>query len=149
MLHKRGRGGIAARLMILLVVILWGALAPVVSAEQPQSTPTPGVPAEGVYIVQAGDTLYSIARRHGVTVDELVAWNNIPDPSQIKPGQKIAIRGPAVGAASQPSSDEEVSVAIRGKSISWSTSVRTILVFGAIFLVLIVMLSVVDRFRKR
>ena len=149
MLHKRGRGEIAVLPMILLLVMLWGALAPAVSAEQPESTPTPGVPAEGVYTVQAGDTLYSIARRHGVTVDELVAWNDIPDPRQIKPGQKIAIKEPTVGAASQPSSDEDVSVAIRGKSISWSTSVRTIVVFGAIFLVLIVMLSVVDRFRKR
>jgi hypothetical protein len=149
MLHERGRGETAALRMILLVLILWGTLAPVVSAEQPGSTPTPGAPTEGVYIVQAGDTLYSIARRHGVTVDELVAWNDIPDPSKIKPGQKIAIKASAVGAASQPSSDEDVSVAIRGRSISWSTSVRTIVIFGAIFLVLIAMLSVVDRFRKR
>ena len=149
MLHKRGRGGIAVLLMLLLVMVLWVTLAPVVSAEQPESTPTPGAPVEEVYIVQAGDTLYSIARKHGVTVDDLLAWNDIPDPRQIKPGQKIAIKGPTVGAASQPSSDEEVSVAIRGRSISWSTSVRTIVVFGAIFLVLIVMLSIVDRFRKR
>jgi hypothetical protein len=149
MLHKRRRGETAALRTILLVLMLWGALAPAASAEQPGSTPTPGAPTEGIYIVQAGDTLYSIARKHGVTVDQLVAWNDIPDPSKIKPGQKIAIKESAIGAASQPSSDEDVSVAIRGRSVSWSTSVRTIVVFGAIFLVLIVLLSVVDRFRKR
>jgi hypothetical protein len=146
MRHKRGRGGLAV-LAILLVAVLWGMLAPVASAEQPAPTPTPDASA-GVYTVQSGDTLYSIARKHGVTVDDLQSWNNIPDKSQIKVGQKIVIKAVAVGAASEETSSEETSVEITGKSVSWSTSLRTIVVFGAIFLVLIVLMSVADRLRR-
>lgn len=147
MLHSRGWWGFVAS-VVLLSAVLWGALVPVASAEQPATTPTPGAFTEGVYTVKAGDTLYSIARKHGVTVDDLLAWNNIPDPSKIKVGQKIAINKSAVGAAVVEPEDEGPSIAFTGKSTSWSASIRTIIIFGAIFLVLIVLLSVVDRIRR-
>jgi spore coat assembly protein SafA len=45
-----------------------------------------------VYIVQPGDTLYLIARRFGITLDQLLAANpQITDPSRIFPGQRINI----------------------------------------------------------
>ena len=48
------------------------------------------------YTVQSGDTLYAIARRFGVTVDQILASNpDITDPSMIYPGQVIDI--PAAG----------------------------------------------------
>jgi LysM repeat protein len=43
------------------------------------------------YIVQAGDTLFSIAQRCGTTVDALQAANNIPSPEYIFPGQQLTI----------------------------------------------------------
>jgi Tfp pilus assembly protein FimV len=147
MLYKRGWGGFAAWVM-LWGAVLWGALAPVASAAQPAPTPTPDASAGGVYTVQSGDTLYSIARKHGVTVDDLLAWNDIPNPSQIKVGQKIVVKGSAVGAAVVETSPQDASVEIKGRSSSWSMSIRTIVIFGAIFLVLIVLLSIVDRIRR-
>jgi hypothetical protein len=147
MVHNRGWWGFVAS-VVLLSVVLWGALVPVASANQPAATPTPGASTEGVYIVKAGDTLYSIAKKHGVTVDDLQAWNNIPDPSRIKVGQKIAIKASSVGAAVVEPQDEDASISFTGKSTSWSASVRTIVIFGAIFLVLIVLLSIVDRIRR-
>jgi LysM repeat protein len=42
------------------------------------------------YIVVKGDTLYGIARRHGITVDTLVKLNNLAD-SNIHPGQKLTL----------------------------------------------------------
>ncbi|HID87412.1 MAG TPA: LysM peptidoglycan-binding domain-containing protein [Anaerolineae bacterium] len=43
------------------------------------------------YIVQWCDTLYSIARRFGTTVDAIVQRNNIADPNKIRVGQKLII----------------------------------------------------------
>lgn len=45
----------------------------------------------GTHIVQRGDTLYSIARRYGVSVANLLSMNNISNPSQIEVGQRIRI----------------------------------------------------------
>ena len=44
-----------------------------------------------VYIVKSGDTLYGIAIRYGVTVDELVRKNGIANRNLIFPGQRIII----------------------------------------------------------
>ena len=44
-----------------------------------------------VYVVQKGDTLTKIAHRYGVTVADLVRWNNIANPNLILVGQKIKI----------------------------------------------------------
>ena len=43
------------------------------------------------YVVVKGDTLWGIAKAYGVTVDQLVEWNNIPNRNLIHPGDKIKI----------------------------------------------------------
>ena len=43
--------------------------------------------ADGTYTVKSGDTLSAIANDFGVTVDQLVRWNNISNPNLIKVGQ--------------------------------------------------------------
>lgn len=49
-------------------------------------------PPGRTYVVQPGDTMYSIARRFGVSLEELIAANpQIPDPSRLTPGQRINI----------------------------------------------------------
>lgn len=46
---------------------------------------------ERLYIVQKGDSLFSIARKHpGVTVENLMKWNKISG-EKIKPGMKLSI----------------------------------------------------------
>lgn len=47
-------------------------------------------PANKFYTVVTGDTLYSVSRRFGITVDELRALNNLPD-NNIKIGQQIIV----------------------------------------------------------
>jgi LysM repeat protein len=48
------------------------------------------------YTVQPGDTLYSIARRHGTTVDAIAQANGILNPAYIRVGQALLIpTGPA------------------------------------------------------
>lgn len=44
-----------------------------------------------VYIVKKGDTLTSIAKAHGTTVEKLVAKNNIKNPNKIFVGQKLYV----------------------------------------------------------
>lgn len=43
------------------------------------------------YIVQPGDSLWSIARRFGTTVDAIVAANNVVNPDLIYPGEVLRI----------------------------------------------------------
>lgn len=59
----------------------------VASSPLPTPTPTP-IPSSGFYYtVRPGDTLYSIARRFGTTVQAIVQANGILNPSQIFYGQ--------------------------------------------------------------
>ena len=51
-------------------------------------------PQPEVYIVKKGDNLTKIARMYGVTVAQLVAWNNIKNPNRIYPGERIIIKEP-------------------------------------------------------
>ena len=70
----------------LLVLLLMGALAVPVQAQAgdppPQST---------LHIVQRGETMFLIAERYGVAVDEISHANNIPDPRLIYVGQRLII----------------------------------------------------------
>ncbi len=50
------------------------------------------------YTVQPGDTLFSIAKRFGVDMQELARINNITDPSTIYVGQKLIIPAEATPA---------------------------------------------------
>lgn len=55
--------------------------------EIPDTQNTPNI----TYTVKKGDTLWSISRKYGTTVQELVKINNIKNPNLIYPGQKIQI----------------------------------------------------------
>ena len=45
----------------------------------------------GVYVIQRGDSLWSIARRFNVSEQQLVAWNGISRKGYIQPGQKLKV----------------------------------------------------------
>ena len=46
-----------------------------------------------VYVVQPGDSLGTIARRFGVSVEEIQTLNNLTDPNALDVGQQLAIPG--------------------------------------------------------
>jgi LysM repeat protein len=66
--------------------------------EGASATGATGSGGTSVYVVVAGDTLGTIAKRFGTTVAQLVQLNNLTDPDRIAVGQKLTIPG-AGGAA--------------------------------------------------
>ncbi|MCD7845005.1 MAG: LysM peptidoglycan-binding domain-containing protein [Oscillospiraceae bacterium] len=44
-----------------------------------------------IYVVKSGDTLYAVARRYSVTVEELVYANQLADPAVLSVGQALVI----------------------------------------------------------
>lgn len=55
--------------------------------------------APAYYKVKKGDTLYAIAKRHGLTTAELRDLNDLPSKATLKPGQKLRVNAPKSVAA--------------------------------------------------
>ncbi|MGQ9501560.1 MAG: LysM peptidoglycan-binding domain-containing protein [Anaerolineae bacterium] len=63
----------------------------VLTIPAPGPTPPGPGPMPTQYVVQFGDTLFSIARRFGVSLWQLASYNNIPNPNYIRAGQVLLI----------------------------------------------------------
>ncbi|MEZ4436923.1 MAG: M23 family metallopeptidase [bacterium] len=80
-----------ALLLALPCVLLWGCGA---------RGPAPAVDADEVpelvgvwYVVEHGDSVSSIAQRHGVPVEDVVELNGIVDPDKLEVGQPLFLYG--------------------------------------------------------
>ncbi|MCL6549122.1 MAG: C40 family peptidase [Alicyclobacillus sp.] len=51
--------------------------------------------------VQSGDTLWSLARRYGVSVTKLEQWNHLTDQSVLQIGQKLTVGWSSAGSAAR------------------------------------------------
>lgn len=108
----RGRLGSMALASAVLVMAACGTQRPAPVVERSGAPPTRSdVPVaasaspkavDGTYMVQRGDTLYSIAQRHGVDVRELARWNGISDTSVLAVGQALRLTPPAGVATVTP-----------------------------------------------
>lgn len=58
----------------------------------PKPHPTPP-PAGRIYIVRTGDSIWKIAHMFGISLQSLIAANNLQNPNLIFPGQKLIIPG--------------------------------------------------------
>lgn len=67
-----------------MLITLWVVPPAVAQQDQPDGP---------VYIVQAGDTLGDIARRFGISTDELVTTNSITNPNVLSEGMQLVIPG--------------------------------------------------------
>ena len=55
----------------------------------------PAAPRPGsTTVVRAGETVYRIATRHGISPLDLAMWNRIPPPYTIHPGQRLRLTPP-------------------------------------------------------
>jgi lipoprotein NlpD len=86
-----GIGRVAPAIIVAGVLGLAGCAskspAPVVERGTPSRTA-----GSDTYTVKGGDTLYSIAREHGLDHRELIALNGIENPDQIAVGRVLRIR---------------------------------------------------------
>ena len=76
------------RVIAALVVCLFGILTSTTLAQEDTSSNE-----ARTYVIQRGDTLFSIARRFNTTVDALAQANGIVNPANILWGQQIRIPG--------------------------------------------------------
>ncbi len=77
-------------------------------------TPEPPIETEDIYIVQKGDSLYSIARDYNTTVDELRRLNNLTS-DLLTIGQRLLL--PNSSNTSSPQSEEGTYIVQRGDSL--------------------------------
>ena len=87
----------------VLLVFLWAVLGARSTAMAQAMT----------HVVQAGETLTFIAAQYGVTVAELVAWNEIENPDVIEVGQVLSIAQAPSPADTPISSDQAVTHTVR------------------------------------
>ena len=103
MTKKRFPSGISLHAGVITSVAFALALAGCAS-----KTPAPVVGRNGQptsqqaadsYTVKAGDTVYSIAREHGMDHRELIALNGLENPNQISVGRVLKIRSPSAAVS--------------------------------------------------
>jgi membrane-bound lytic murein transglycosylase D len=63
----------------------------VAAREQPKAATSPRT---AVHTMAAGDTLWSVAQRYGVTVEDIKRWNNIKDHRAIPAGMQLTVAAP-------------------------------------------------------
>ncbi len=86
---------------------------PTVPETTPASTPAPATASEagtassgssvagaaqgsggGMYVVERGDTLWSIAEKNGINHGDLATWNKVSDPRELRVGQELMLSAP-------------------------------------------------------
>lgn len=81
--------------------MIWAAAAPAEGQGEARAEKAEGAARDGqvtrktlgrkTYRVRQGDTLWRIATQHGVTVEQLRAWNGLGKESTIRPGQTLVV----------------------------------------------------------
>ncbi len=89
------------RIFIPLFLCLGLFLLPLATLAQDgdDGEPTNTTPIPKVHVVQAGETLSSIADLYGITVDDLILVNNLTNPEFLFEGQELFIPGQVGDAA--------------------------------------------------
>jgi LysM repeat protein len=114
----------AQRLALIGGIALAIALTPALAATV--------VAAGPAVVVQPGDTLTAIARRHGLSISRLVQLNDLADPNRIYAGQQLRVAGGARTSGGAPASVRRtVHVVSRGSTL-WGIATQYGVSVGAI-----------------
>lgn len=106
---------------VLITVILSGMLAACVmnspmppapvSSTVEESLPAPAAPSANQYLVQKGDTLYSIGKKLGISYLKLAEINQLTAPYPIHVGQLLNLNGKSTNTAGTRSASETLPAA--------------------------------------
>jgi len=69
-----------------------GTAAALSSTSKKNEVKTVGTTETSVYVVQKGDTFYSLAKKNGMTVPELLSLNGLDNNAVLKTGQKLKVK---------------------------------------------------------
>jgi len=76
---------------------------------RPGTSAAPAAVEETIHVVLKGDTLSKVARKYGVSVDELAKKNQLSPKKQLTPGQKLLVpRGKRSRRLPQPIADAKI-----------------------------------------
>lgn len=103
-------------LLLASFYLFWSALTtnPEEKVKESQPTPTTETTSQEaqkqeeeytIYKVQSGDTLFSIAKKFNVKMDDIIKLNNLEDPNKLQVGQELKI--PAV-PTTQPTAQKNL-----------------------------------------
>lgn len=116
------------RYRIILICTLVALLAGCATVPKPVAVQR-RKPAGGTYYtVRRGDTLWRVSKLHGVTVDELIKANRLPDAEKISVGQKLYI--PRVASVSAPPPPRKAEPLSRAGFV-WPVAGKVVHSFGA------------------
>lgn len=89
-------------------LVIWGDMPGmgVAVKEPPLRSRGDGIPERKTWTVKShkvrrGDTYASVARRYGVTVEQLSSWNGVPN-GRLKAGKRLVVSDPAAGFVHEP-----------------------------------------------
>lgn len=81
------------------------------SSSSSTTTAAAAAPSGTMHTVARGETLYRIARRHGLSVRDLAAWNGLSPPYTIRPGQRLRLSPPSDRQAGPSDADNKTASA--------------------------------------
>lgn len=113
MIKNRVLAGVGRVCVLVSLTVLAGCAskspAPVVDrGGQRGAASIATAPVSNTYTVKAGDTIYSIAREHGMDFRELIAMNTIENPNQLSVGRVLKVKP----RSDVPSSDVAVTAPV-------------------------------------
>ncbi|HYI76037.1 MAG TPA: LysM peptidoglycan-binding domain-containing protein, partial [Chryseolinea sp.] len=82
------------------LVVKKGGAAPPSSSQPTPSTATTSSSKKGVHIVASKETMFSISRQYGITVQQLQSWNNLAG-NELSIGQELLVAPPSAEVAKQ------------------------------------------------
>ena len=93
------------------------------AAESFKDSPPAIIPSAVIHVVEQGDTLSAIAKRHGTTVLKLAEFNRIHESIILQPGQELRVI-PAVCSKPAPGGCERIRYRVKRGDSLWGISRR-------------------------
>ncbi|MBR3255559.1 MAG: LysM peptidoglycan-binding domain-containing protein [Clostridia bacterium] len=88
------------------------------------SSYVPSTQNQIVYTIRRGDTLWAIANRYGVTVQNLVSWNNIQNPNLIYTGNTLVIYTNGGSNTGTSGSNSQTQYVVKRGDTLWGIAMR-------------------------